>query len=334
MVTFGVTTFSVVPDIRWGADLESILTRLSEAGCGPALEVIGHQVFRSFPELSAEAEKDFCSQVDRLGFEPVALGVYPDLFRDRRRPMTVDQAFDDLRPQLAAARRLGIGLVRAPLGMDSALLRRAAAEAEQLEVVLTVEVQGLNSPQDPAVVEVLELRERTSTPYLGLTLDFSLTTPHLPAAFDTALRRFGASDEAVSAVHDAWWRDEPVGPRMQAAFAAVGDLPRQDEIRLLVAGMFPRTGRQEPADWAEALPAVRHVHGKFWDPDVESVRDAHGAWLAALVEAGYDGAVVSEWGGHELLDRHEADAVQAVAAHQELLRQLSGATNTHQGATL
>ena len=93
--------------------------------------------------------------------------------------------------------------------------------------------------------------------------------------------------------------------------------------RRLVAGVFGRTGRQQPADWAHLLPLVHHAHAKFWDPDVESVREPHGAWIAALQAADYAGAVVSEWGGHELLDRADADALAVTRAHHDLLAELS-----------
>ena len=92
---------------------------------------------------------------------------------------------------------------------------------------------------------------------------------------------------------------------------------------MLVAGVLGRCGRQSPAEWAHLLPLVRHAHAKFWDPDVESVRAPHGAWLTALAAAGYTGAVVSEWGGHELLDRADADALAVTQAHLNLLRELA-----------
>jgi hypothetical protein len=100
--------------------------------------------------------------------------------------------------------------------------------------------------------------------------------------------------------------------------------PAAGSLTNLIAGVFVRTGRWQPQDWLGVLPHVRHVHAKFWDPDVESVRGSHGAWLAALDRAGYEGAVVSEWGGHELLDRADADALAVTRDHLDLLRMLVG----------
>jgi hypothetical protein len=321
--TFGTTLFSLTPDWRAGADVASVLDRVAAAGSGPALEVVGYQAWRGFPHLSPDDEPTFRDAVDRLHLVPTALGVYTDLFRRPGRPMTEDEAFDDLRPQLEAAARLGFPLVRATLGMEPALLRRVAAQAERLGVVLTFEVQGATPPDAPAIVDLLELQAATGTAYLGLTLDFSLTTPALPEAFRTALVRQGLSDDRVAGVYRAWAQDAPLGPRIGAALAAVAGHPAQSFVTNLVVGVFVRTGRWQPGEWAHVLPVVRHAHAKFWDPDVESVREPHGAWLAALADAGYDGAVVSEWGGHEFLDRADADALTVTGHHLALLRELA-----------
>src|SRR6476661_225361 len=159
MPTLGTTLFSFTPAWRFGADLPTLLEQIAEAGCGPALEVVGHQAWRGFPAISAEDEKTFRSTVDRLGLLPVALGVYTDTYRRSGRPMSDDEALDDLRPQLEAAARLGFELVRGTLGMTPTLLRRAVDEAERLGIALTFELQGATPPDDGAVLDVLALQQ-------------------------------------------------------------------------------------------------------------------------------------------------------------------------------
>src|SRR4051812_3294302 len=151
MTTLGTTLFSLTPEWRRGADAAALLERLAAVGCGPAIEVIGYQAWRGFPAISADDERAFRSAVDAHGLRPVALGVYTDLFRRPGRPMTEDDAFEDIAPQLAAAARLGFAQVRAPLGMADGLLRRVVDEAERLGLVVTVEVQGTNAPDSPPV---------------------------------------------------------------------------------------------------------------------------------------------------------------------------------------
>jgi hypothetical protein len=317
--------FSLTPDWRSGADLTTLLGRLAAGGCGPAIEVVGHQAWRGFPFPSVDDERAFRDAVDRLGLVPTALGVYTDLFRRPGRAMDADEALEDIRPQLEAAARLGFPLVRATLGMSPALLRRVADEAARLGIVLTFEVQGTTTPDSPAVAELVELQATTGSPYLGLTLDFSLTTPSLPEAFGTALARHGLPATQVAAIGEAWAQDAPLGPRLGAALGAVAGHPAEPFLTHLVAGVFVRTGRQRPEAWAPLLGQVRHAHAKFWDPDAEAVRAPHGAWLAALTAAGYQGAVLSEWGGHELLDRADADALPVTRDHLDLLRELVAA---------
>src|SRR5689334_15678659 len=152
MTILGTTLFSLTPDFRAGESTPEILQRVADAGCGPALEVVGHQAWRGFPHVSADDERAFHSAVDTLGFEPVALGVYPHPFRRPGAPMGTDEIVADLTAQLEAARRLGFPIVRTHLGMEPGLLRRVAAEADRLGVVLTFEVQGVATPDAPPVV--------------------------------------------------------------------------------------------------------------------------------------------------------------------------------------
>src|SRR4051794_14549177 len=176
MTTLGTTLFSFTPDWRVGEEATSILERVAGGGCGPAVEVIGHQAWRGFPDVSPDDERLFRDAVERLRLVPVVLGVYTHLLLRPGRPMSADEAFEDIQPQLAAAARLGFPAVRATLGMESGLLRRVLGECERLGVVLTFEVQGATPPDAPAVVEVLSLQQETGSPFLGLTMDFSVTS--------------------------------------------------------------------------------------------------------------------------------------------------------------
>lgn len=326
----GTSLFSLTPQWRSGADLPGLLARLADADCGPALEVIGPQTWRGYPHLTPEDERAFGASVERFGFTPTALGIYVDRFRRADRELTLDEAVASVRPQLALAARLGFPIVRLPLGLPADLLRRIAAEAHRAGLVLTVEVQGTNRPQDAGVLDVLSLREEFGD-HVGLTLDVSLTTPALPVAFGIALRRLDLAEDAVTAIH-RHWADDPVGAegaggalgaRLGPALALVQGHPAQAQLTTLIAGVFLRTGRQRVEDWVPLLPAVRHAHGKYWDVDLAGLREPYGAWFTALDAAGYTGAVVSEWGGHELLDRADVDALELTAAHVALLRELT-----------
>jgi sugar phosphate isomerase/epimerase len=321
----GTTLFSLTPDFRAGESTISILQRVADAGCGPALEVIGHQAWRGFPHVSAEDERAFRSAVDALGFEPTSLGIYPHPFRRPGAPMGTDEQVADLTAQLEAAQRLGFPIVRTHLGMEPGLLRRVAAEADRVGVVLTFEVQGVATPDAPAVVDVLSLQQDMDGAYLGFTMDFSVTTRALPEVLDHAFRRHGLAEESIVEIHRIWALDLPIGQRIGMGLGVIAGHPQEHPLTVLVAGVLGRCGRTEPADWTDVFPVVHHAHAKIWDPDVEAIREPHGAWLAALDAAGYAGAIVSEWGGHEMLDSTEADALTVTRDHLTLLATLTEA---------
>ena len=75
-------------------------------------------------------------------------------------------------------------------------------------------MQGTATPDAPAVVDVLALQQETGSPYLGFTMDFSVTSRALPDVLDRAFRRLGLADDAIAAVHRIWAEDWPIGQRI------------------------------------------------------------------------------------------------------------------------
>ena len=71
------------------------------------------------------------------------------------------------------------------------------------------------------------------------------------------------------------------------------------------------------------MPLARHAHAKFWDPDIETIRESHTAWMTALAASNFQGAVVSEWGGHELLDTTDVDTFETNRRHVAMLHEIA-----------
>jgi hypothetical protein len=282
-------------------------------------------VWRNFPDVATADVDAFHAVIDSTGLVPAGLVVEVDTYRHRHAPLDDDGSLAELGRQFAAARRLGFSVVRATAGMAPSLLPRALAAAEAADLVLAFEIQGSQRPDDAVVRDIVDLALRTSSPCLGLTFDFSLAGAGLPAALDTALGRLGADDELVAAIRAAWAGNGGMPERLGAAMAAIGAHPAGDALRNLVASLFIRTSRGTVADWTELLPFARHAHAKYWDPDLGAIRPSHTDWIAALDASGFEGAVVSEWGGHELLDTTDADAFEVTRAHVTMLHEIAEA---------
>ena len=315
MTLLGTTLFSFTPDWRAGGGHDHGAPPARRSRLWPGRRGRRAPVVAGFPAVAPDDERAFADAVDRLGLTPVALGVYTDLYRragpddDRRRGVRrCPPASSGPRP--GSASRSSARRWAWPRGSCGGCRRGGAARDRR-------DLRGAGRPTRRSGSRRGAARAGGADrhPHLGLTLDFSLTTPALPDAFGTALRRFGLTDDEVDACTGLGADAPDPRPHRRRARRLSAVIADEGPLNVLVAGVLGRCGRSQPADWAHALPAVRHAHAKFWDPDVESVRAPHAAWLRALDDADYAGTVLSEWGGHELLDTDDADALEVTRAH-------------------
>jgi len=315
----GTSTFSFTNEWLSGrVSLEQLLTRIGELG--PSIELIGYQVWRSFPRLEPDEVLAFRRLVDRLGLEPAALGAYVDLLRRVDRAATNAEAVEELAPQIALAQSLGFPLLRLHAGISAAVLEQTAPIAERAGVTLATEIQGGQTPDDPAVSAVLDARDRTGSPAVALTLDFSVSMGAIPVRFGEAVRRAGLSEEELDRIVALWQRDATTAELFAALEETGAPALALDEAR---SGLF-RFGRQDPKAWLALVPYVAHAHAKFWElddsGDEPTVRNAE--LLAVLRDGGYSGVVCSEWGGNAWVEAEDVDAFELTRRHLALLRDL------------
>ena len=322
----GVSTFSLTNEwLSRRYTLESLLERIAEAGLGPGLEVIGHQTWRGYPRLAREEVLGFRRVCERLGLEPAAIGGYVDLLRRPGRAMTVEECVEALEAQVDVASGLGFPVIRLHVGVPVPAIERVVPAAERAGVVLATEFQGPQTPEDPALQALLDLRERVSgSPAVALVLDFSIAMRAVPTSFGDAVCSAGMARSDLDRIVELWRNGAHVG-ELFAAIAATGAPDgAQDEAR----SGFVRFGRQDPATWASLVPLVVHAHAKFWEIDGagdDPTTDSRGV-VDTLLAGGFQGVVASEWGGSAWVDVDDVDGFAIVAQHQQLLDRLSHRT--------
>ena len=319
MIVLGTTLFSFTNEwLTENLTLPQTLRRMAERDLGPALEVVGFQSFRGFPYVDPDDLRAFRRQVDLLGLQPTALGVYADLHRCPHHPMTAEQALAYLRPQLDAAVLLGFPMLRVALGMELQLMTALVPELERRGLTLTLEVQGPAHPHHDPLLPTLQLLDRLQTPALGLTLDFSLTMTALPPSLLDHWRRLGVTAAVEQAFTEAW----RAGQSPTGFAAAAEQLGAPAALITEIAPYLVRFGHTTPELWRAVLPWVRHAHAKYWDlEDADTqVAGPHAAMLQLLSDNGYHGAVLSEWGGSGWLETTDVDAFDITGRHLQLLR--------------
>ena len=92
-------------------------------------------------------------------------------------------------------------------------------------------------------------------------------------------------------------------------------------------------GHVDPAEWADIMPQIKHVHAKFYDIDENGDEPAidYPAIVREFVNGGYSGFFSSEWEGHAFADLDEADPVDLVRKQHDLIRRSITAALTEQG---
>jgi hypothetical protein len=321
----GVTLYSFTLDFHAGRySFEDLVVEAAERGLGPGLEVIGFQSFRGFPRVPADIERRFLSLVDEHGWELACLDGNVDVAVRADRLLDEDELVEYLRAQLETAGRLGFPVLRLQNAATPAVMERLLRHAERLDVKLGMEIHAPETVRSPWVLALRELYERLDSPYLGFIPDFGASTRGIsPTVYDT-FRAKGVSDDLLDAIAARW---DELGTRDFDAHEEIGNFIAMahrhgaaDHAVNLAVFAVGIHGHQDPRAWAEILPDVVHVHGKFFDigDDGREPVVPVDELVDVLVEGGYTGYIASEYEGWHW--NIEADAFEMVAGEQALLR--------------
>jgi sugar phosphate isomerase/epimerase len=330
----GVTLYSFTPDFHAGRyTFEDLVVEAAQRGLGPGLEVIGFQSFRGFPHMSPEVETRFLRLVDEHGWELSCLDGNVDVAVRADRLLDEDELVAYMEAQLEAAARLGFPVLRVQNQATPAVMERLLPSAERLGVKLGMEIHAPETVRSPWVLALRELYARLDSPYVGFIPDFGASTLGIsPSVFET-FRAKGVSEELLQAIATRW---DELGGRDFEAHEEIGNfiglahsMGAGDHAVNLAVFAVGIHGHQDAAAWAEILPDVVHVHGKFFDigddgrEPVVPVEEL----IDVLVAGGYDGYISSEYEGWHWNTR--ADAFEMVARQQALCRR---ALEKHSGA--
>ncbi len=321
--TLGVTLFSLTNEWQQRLyTLESMIAKVAELGLGPAIEVVGFQSFKSFPDIPDDEARRFRGLLDRYGLLPSCLGANIDLGRRRDRVMNDDEIYEYVRRQLVSTQKLGFPLVRVPPSVGAHALEKLLPLAEQFKIVLAVELHSPLNVRHPEVIAMRSLFDRLQSPYLGFIPDFSTTMVAVPEGYWNNLRRAGAPETLIDAAKAIWITDDPI----PAKFGALAEAAKRFNADPAVAGQMNNVmtmfGHAPVDNWIEILPYARHVHGKYYEVNADGVEPSipYGELMALLKRQGYTGTISAEWEGQAFTE--EPIGFQQVSAWHAMCERL------------
>ncbi len=300
-ITLGVTLYSFTNEwLLRKYDLEGLLTKVAELGLGPAVEVVGFQNFRDYPDVTPEFASYFRNLLDRFGLVPNCLSANVDKGIRKGRSMTIDESVEYIRRQIVTAQKLGFSVVRSQTYSSPAELDRIIPIAEKAGVQVAGEIHSPLTLNHPVMVELLEYYRKIQSPALGFIPDFGATMIALPEVFLNNLRRLGAGERLVEAVKAIWETDFPVYEKFQAVNEACREARASPAVSSVLNSTITMFGHMPVNDLRELMPYVRHIHGKFHEVNAEGIEPAipYPALTTLLKDVGYTGTISAEWEGH------------------------------------
>jgi hypothetical protein len=304
--TLCASSFNWTPEIIAAArTAQDIVTGIADS-VTKTIEIEPGLLWRSFP-----APQD--GEVDALrhglaskGGRVSIVGASLDDFTSPTGRRTLQERLDFLVPQLQAARRAGAVGVRLPIGQaGTELLALVQPLLHELDLVLYEEIQGQQTPGNPAVAPALKAIAGLADDRVRVLVDISMLMPALPVSYLEELRRGGVAPDLLERLENDW--QDPATHDAVTALLRSGQVPPR--IHTLFMNLLIRFGRSDAADLQDVLPLVGAFHLKFWDLDDDSgrvsqpLRDLGGL----LGRNGFTGTLTSEWGGHEWLQDDPTD---------------------------
>ncbi|WP_156761518.1 C-glycoside deglycosidase beta subunit domain-containing protein [Microbacterium karelineae] len=325
---FGLTLYSASAEYRAGwFDFDGLLDRVADLGIGPGIEIVASQMLPEYPVVTDDFERAWRGAFDRHGFVASSFGANLDMGRRRDRDMTPDEEYEFTRVLFEGAARLDFPLIRIQSAKPE-LLRRLLPLAEKLGVKLAYEIHAPAGPNAPEILRVREVYEELGSPLLGFVADFSSTMRRMSPTLLRAVERAGLDGEALDRLQAIWATDASMRERQEELIEYLqGRDFDPGQLGSFAHLAFNMHGHVDPAEWADIMPQIMHVHAKFYDIDEAGEEPAidYPELVRVFVEGGYRGFWSSEWEGHAFAELGEVDPLVLVRRQHDLIRRSASA---------
>jgi len=323
----GLTLYSFTNEwLQRTYTLEEEIELVAQEGLGPAVEVVGFQSFREFPDVSEEFAAYFRNLLERFELFPSCLGGNCDVGRHRDKLMTEDETVEFIIRQIKSAQKMGFPVLRIQGFVGPNIFRRIAPFAERARVHVAAEVHSPARVDSPDVMALRECFDQLGSLYVGFIPDLSCSMIAPPDVYWDSLRRAGASESALAEIRQVWTSDEPA----PAKFASIGEIAKKYNFDPGLVGQanmaITMFGKMPVSELAEFLPYSRHLHAKFYGIDASGNEPSipYAEIMKLLHELGFAGTISAEWEGHAFTD--ELIGLEQVKGWRAMCERLLDAT--------
>lgn len=307
--------------------LEDCLRELAQQGV-EGVELISDQMLKNAPFVSDEEVAHWKELLEKYNLFPSCNDIFLNTKLYRNRMLTPKENLQLLKNELILANKLGFKLVRLVSLTPTDIIEDALPLAEELDVVMALEVHGGMGLDHPETKKFTDIMFRVNSPYLGLVVDTGIFCRKHPRVSTEFFLQQGLNKELADFIDNEFAEGRDVlhisHPGTAPAHVQAMIKSKTDQEYLIFAGGYEITPF---SDLDKYLPYVKHFHGKFWEVTDEGIEYSipYDQFISYLKEKNFNGYIASEYeGGRFALPGTEIDAVSQVRAHQNMLKKYIG----------
>jgi sugar phosphate isomerase/epimerase len=179
-LTYGVSLYSYTSEYGVTMTLDDCVEDVADLGA-TGLEILGEAHVDDYPNPPTAWVDAWFARLEKYALTPTCLGSWIDTRRFPGRPMTVDEAVDQLEADLRLASLLGFRFLRPKLGVVTSDLEpdpvwvpateRVLELAAKNDVIICPEIHWPSTIKSRVVDDYIAFIERTGTQHFGLLID-------------------------------------------------------------------------------------------------------------------------------------------------------------------
>lgn len=324
-------------------DLEGCLRETAKTGA-TGVELLAEQMIRKFP-LPIETEEfraKWFGWLEKYGLESSCYDAFLENRIYDNRTLTLKEQVNMMKRDIRLAALLGFKNLRTLVSTPMDVIEGSLEYAEQMGVVIGLEVHAPFSLNSSWADGYLELIHRTGTKFFGFIPDMGIFCKNIPDVVRDKALRHGAKPECVKIVDDHYAQrvakgfvkikyDLNLGKANMEYRMANGMEAMMEAVKkagggpadLGYAGESFTYSWSDPQDLIDNISYIHHTHAKCYNTHEDYVETAVAIdeVVEAFRKAGYDGFLSTEYeGGEHLRDAFDVDSIEQVRRHQEALR--------------
>lgn len=320
-VKVGISLFSLgTPYLKGQLDLEGVIKTAAEIGA-EGYEIVATQMIPSYPFVSDEFVSFVNECKKKYGIGPICYSANMDRGLLKDRDLTMDEMLARAITDVISANKLGCTVMREQYLLSPAGLERLAPYAEAYNVRVGIEIHNPETPITPAILDYVDVIEKTGSKYIGFVPDFGCfaTKPNKPY-WDRALAG-GATVEQLERCAQLRYDDVPMEEAMKIMEPEIEKCPALIAALNSMYGFvqFRKDCKKELEGLKKIMPYCFEMHGKchYVDENLHEASIPYEEIIPVIAQSGYDGFIVTEYE-----DEGGYDAVEQTRRHVAMVKKL------------